>query len=160
MFEHAFIALHNKLLRHYTEILLSAQQMLDGVKIKAFSGNNRVPDIQKEIAALREQNHVLATLRTKGFLSDSKYQEQTAELQTKISRRKRELSRLTRSDAEDEALEQIGQLIHYFENRQNRMDAFEEEVFSEIVEKIMVIDEHTLEFWMLGGFHFTENTET
>ena len=39
-------------------------------------------------------------------------------------------------------------------------DAFEEEVFSEIVEKIMVIDEHTLEFWMPGGFHFTENTET
>ena len=160
VFENAFIALHNKLLRHYTEILLPAQQMLHGVKIKAFSGNSCVLDIQKEIAALREQNHVLATLRTKGFLSDSKYQEQTAELQTKISRRKRELSRLTRSDAEDEALEQIEQLIHYFENRQNRMDAFEEEVFSEIVEKIMVIDEHTLEFWMPGGFHFTENTET
>ena len=160
VFENAFTALHNKLLWHYTKILVPAQQMLHSVKIKAFSGNSRVLEIQNEIAALREQNHVLAALRTKGFLSDGKYQAQSAELQTKISRRKRELSRLTRSDEEDEALEQIGQLIRYFENRQNRMDTFEEDVFNEIVGKIIVIDEHTLEFRMSGGFHFTEHTET
>ena len=67
---------------------------------------------------------------------------------------------MTRSDEEDEALEQIGQLIRYFENRQKRMDTFEEDVFNEIVGKIIVIDEHTLEFRMSGGFHFTEHTET
>lgn len=152
----AFIALHNKLHSHHAEILIPVQQMLRDLKIKAFAGNSRVMDIQKEIAQLREQNHVLATLRTRGFLSDSKYQEQFAELHAKIFKLQRELNRMTRSDDEDESLEQIGHLIDYFEKRKEKMTEFEDEAFSELVDDILVKNNHELEFHLLGGFRFTE----
>lgn len=156
LFQKAFVALHNKLYSHYTEILLPTQQLLHDVKVRAFSGNSRVIDIQKEIAQLREQNHVLATLRTKGFLSDSKYQEQAADIHSKISRLQKELSRLTRSDDEDESLEQIGQLINHFEKRKEKMTEFEDEAFHELVVGILVKNKHELEFHLIGGFRFTE----
>ena len=58
---------------------------------------------------------------------------------------------------EDEALEQIDMLIDFFEKRENPMTEFEESAFESIVEKIVVIDQHELEFHLIGGIKFKEN---
>lgn len=97
-------------------------------------------DIHKEIAKLWEQTHVLARLKTKGFLDEVKYIEQTTELTAKINNLQAELKKLTRSDDEDDTLDQLEMLIDFFENRENPMTEFEESVFESIVEKIVVID--------------------
>ncbi len=39
---------------------------------------SNVMEIHKEIVKLKEQTHVLARLKTKGFLDNAKYLEQTA----------------------------------------------------------------------------------
>lgn len=88
----AFIRLHNKLCIYYEDILIPLQNELLQLKSRMCSRRTAVTQLRSEIFSLREQGHVLAELRTKGFLSDSKYQEQTAELQTKISRRKESFS--------------------------------------------------------------------
>ena len=77
-------------------------------------------DIHKEIAKLREQTHVLARLKTKGFLDEVKYIEQTTELTAKINKLQAELKKLTRSDDEDETLDQIDMMIDFFEKREKR----------------------------------------
>lgn len=114
-------------------------------------------DIHKEIAKLREQAHVLARLKTKGFLDEAKYLEQTTELTAKINKLQTELKKLTRSDDEDEMLEQIEMLIDFFEKRENIMIDFDESAFENIVEKIVVIDQYELEFHLIGGLKFKEN---
>ncbi|MEE5994392.1 MAG: recombinase family protein [Oscillospiraceae bacterium] len=155
-FQSAFIAMYNKLAVHYTEILLPVYQSLYDLKIKKFSGRNQVTNIQKEMAQLREQIHVLASLVTKGFLSNQKYQEQSAGLQTRIAKLQKELSRLTHADDEDDVLEQISELINYFENHPDKMTEFDENAFNCIVEKIIVHTENELEFHLIGDFHFKE----
>ena len=102
------------------------------------------------------QRHVLASLRTKGFLSNEKYQEQSTGLHTKITKLQKELFRLTRSDDEDESLEQLALLIDYLESQQNRTLEFDEDTFEYIVEQIVVRNQNELEFHLLGGIHFTE----
>ena len=72
-----YIKVFNTLVSHYKKILIPIQQMLQELKCKKYGGNVRVMDIHKEIAKLREQNHVIARLRTKGFLDEIKYQEQS-----------------------------------------------------------------------------------
>ena len=67
-----------------------------------------------------------------------------------------ELKRLTRSDDEDEALDQIEMLTDFFEKRENPMTEFEETVFEGIVDKIVVINQHELEFHLIGGLKFKE----
>ena len=152
----AFTQLFNKLSYHYREILLPVQNALSELKHKEFLENTRVSNIQLEIAKLREQNHVLASLRTKGFLSNEKYQEQSTGLHTKITKLQKELFRLTRSDDEDESLEQLVLLIDYLESHQNRTLEFDEDAFEYIVEQIVVRNQNELEFHLLGGIHFTE----
>lgn len=155
MIESAFIRLHNKLLYHYRSILLPIQQMLQELKCKKYGGNVQIMDIHKEIAKLREQNHVIARLRTKGFMDDVKYQEQTKELNAKIRKLQAELKKLTRSDDEDDVLEQLDMLIDYFEKREQMMVAFEPETFDSMVDRITA-DNTVLTFHLLGGIELKE----
>lgn len=96
-------------------------------------------------------------MKTKGFLDEAKYLEQTTELTAKINKLQTELKKLTRSDDEDEMLEQIEMLIDFFEKRENIMIDFDESAFENIVEKIVVIDQHELEFHLIGGLKLKEN---
>ena len=100
-----FIKLHNKLWHNYKQILVPLQASLQGLKIRRFNGNSNVMKIHKEIAKLKEQTHVLARLKTKGFLDNAKYIEQTTALTLKINKLQSELKKLTRSDDEDERLD-------------------------------------------------------
>ncbi|MBQ8010877.1 MAG: recombinase family protein [Oscillospiraceae bacterium] len=152
----AFIAMHNKLLQHHKEILLPLQSALQDLKLRKFSGNLRVMDIHKDIAKLREQVHVLSRLKTKGFLDEAKYQEQTTELNAKINRLQQELKRMTRSDEEDETLDQIEMLTDLFEKREHLMTEFEPDIFESIVGRIVVKSRNDLEFHLIGGLKFTE----
>lgn len=150
----AFIRLCNKLWHNYKVPL---QTSLQDLKLRKFSGQTQIMDVHKEIAKLREQTHVLARLKTKGFLDEVKYIEQTTELTAKINKLQAELKKLTRSDEEDEALDQIDMLIDFFEKREKPMTEFEESAFESIVEKIIVINQHELEFHLIGGLKFKEN---
>ena len=152
----AFIILCNKLWYNYKQILLPCQTALQDLKLKRFSGNSNVIEFQKEIAGLKEQTHVLARLKTKGFLNEAKYIEQTTELTAKINKLHSELKKLTRSDDEDETLNQIEMLIDFFEKRDKPMTEFEESAFESIVEKIVVINQHELQFHLIGGLKFKE----
>ena len=154
-FYQAFIRLHNKLLHHYRSILIPIQQMLQELKWKKYGGNVRVMDIHKEIAKLREQNHVIARLRTKGFMDEGKYQEQTKELNNKIRKLQAELKKITRSDDEDDVLEQLDMLVDYFEKREHMMVSFEPETFDSMVDKITA-NQNELTFHLLGGIELKE----
>ena len=152
----AFVRLCSKLWYNYKVILIPLQTALQDLKLRKFSGRTQVMDIHKEIAKLREQTHILARLKTKGFLDEAKYIEQTTELTAKINKLQAELKKLTRSDDEDETLEQIEMLIDFFERRDKPITEFEESAFESIVEKIVVIDQHKLEFHLIGGLKFKE----
>ncbi len=152
----AFIRLYNKLWYNYKQILVPLQTTLQDLKLRQFSGKTQVMDIHKEIAKLREQTHVLARLKTKGFLDEAKYIEQITELTAKINKLQTELKKLTRSDDEDETLDQIEMLIDFFERRNKPITEFEESVFESIIKKIVVINQKELEFNLIGGLKFTE----
>ena len=153
----AFICLCNKLWYNYQTVLIPLQTALQDLKLKKYSGQTQVMDIHKEIAKFREQTHVLARLKTKGFLDEAKYIEQTNELTAKINKLQTELKKLTRFDDEDETLDQIDMLVDFFEKMKNPMIEFEESAFESIVDKIVVIDHHELEFHLIGGLKFKEN---
>ena len=82
----AFVKLHNKLLYNYRQILTPLAVNLERVNLKSLSNNTDLLEIHKQIAKLKEQTHVLTRLRTKGFLDDVKYLEQTTELNSKIAK--------------------------------------------------------------------------
>lgn len=153
----AFITLHNKLWFNYKQILVPLQTVLQDLKLRRFSGNSNVMEIHKEIAKLKEQTHVLARLKTKGFLDNAKYLEQTSELNAKVNKLQSELKKFTHLDDEDETLDQLEMLIDYFEKREHSITDFDESAFEFLIEKIIVINQNKLEFYVIGGLKFKEN---
>ena len=113
-------------------------------------------EIHKEIAQLKEQIYVLARLKTKGFLDNAKYLEQTAEFNAKVNKLQLEMKKITHIDDEDETLEQIEMLIDYFEKQSNPISEFNELAFEFLIEKIVVINQNELEFHLIGGLKFKE----
>ena len=148
----AFIKLCNKLIYNYNHILLPLQDL----KLRRFSGNSNVMGIHKEIAKLKEQTHVLARLKTKGFLDNAKFLEQTSELNAKVNKLQSELKKIMHLDDEDETLDQIEMLIDYFEKQSDPITEFDESAFEFLVEKIVVINQNELKFHVIGGLKFTE----
>ena len=148
--------LHNKLLYIYRQILTPLAVNLERVNLKSLSNNTDLLEIHKQIAKLKEQTHVLARLKTKGFLDEAKYLEQTTELNSKTAKLQPEIKNLNVSDEEDEPLEQLDMLIGYFEKRQKLMVEFEESAFESIVDKIVVKNQNELEFHLIGGLELAE----
>jgi Asp-tRNA(Asn)/Glu-tRNA(Gln) amidotransferase C subunit len=150
------VKLHNKLLYNYRQILTPLAVNLERVNLKSLSNNTDLLEIHKQIAKLKEQTHVLARLKTKGFLDEAKYLEQTTELNSKTAKLQTEIKKLNVSDEEDETLEQLDMIIGYFEKRQKLMVEFEELAFESIVDKIVVKNQNELEFHLIGGLELAE----
>ncbi len=132
------------------------QIALQDLKMRRFSGNSNVMEIHKEIAKLKEQTHVLARLKTKGFLDNAKFLEQTAELNAKVNKLQSELKKITHLDDEEETLDQIEMLVDYFEKQDAPISEFDESAFENIVEKIVIINQNELVLHVMVGLKFKE----
>lgn len=95
-------------------------------------------------------------MKTKGFLDDVKYLEQTSEINAKVNKLRSELKEITYSDDESETLEQLEMLIDYFEKQSDPLMEFDDTVFEFLIEKIVVINQNELEFHVIGGLKFKE----
>lgn len=103
--ENTFIVLCNKLRRSYKDILVPARRTIYELKLRRFSNNNKALDIHREIADLKEQRHVISVMRGKGFLSEEKFQEQAAMLDTKLMKANQSLRKHNGSYDEDNTVE-------------------------------------------------------
>ena len=131
---------------------------LQELKNKKYGGNKQYIEINKEIAQLKEQTHVLARLKTKGFLDENKYIEQVTEINAKIEKLNREVRKIVRCDDEDEMIEQIKEIASIIENGTDLMMGFDDVMFESLIEKIIVKNQTEFEFNLIGGLKFTENS--
>lgn len=150
---HSSISLFNKLYSDYSELLVPIKHALQELEVRHAVGNNNIIELRRDILQLKEQLKVIATLRTKGFLNEAKFKEQSLEINNKIDKRSKDIRLLSQSD--DTALKQIEMLIDYFEKRSNLMIEFEPQAFEFLIDKIVVKD-NILEFHIMGGLIFTE----
>ena len=149
----AFIKLFNKIYSNYTELLLPIQKSLQELTIKQTTGRSDIIEIRRSLLQLKEQLNVIASLRTKGFLNEAKYKEESAEINNKIAKLNKNLRLLSQS--EETTLKDMDMLIDYFEKRSNLMIEFEPQAFEFLIDKIVVKD-NILEFHIMGGLIFTE----
>ena len=158
VFYTAFTAMYNKLKVNYRVIFTPMLTQLQELKNKKYGGNKQYIEINKEIAQLKEQTHVLARLKTKGFLDENKYIEQVTEINAKIEKLNREVRKIVRCDDEDEMIEQIKEIASIIENGTDLMMGFDDVMFESLIEKIIVKNQTEFEFNLIGGLKFTENS--
>ena len=154
--ENTFTVMCNKLRRTYKDILIPARKSLNEIKLRKLGGDSSLIEIYKQIADLKEQQHVLTVMRRKNFMTEEKYQAQSAALDIKLMKLNGELRRHTKSSDEDSIISQLDILIDCFENMTEDTEQFDEELFSMIIENMVIVENRKIEFRLIGGMRFAE----
>ena len=142
----AFIKVYNSLLSNVEYIIKPVYDSLQELEIKQAKGNKKIIELRRNILKLKEQLKVVATLRTKGFLNEAKFKEQSLEINNKIDKLSKDIRLL--SQTEYTTLKDIEMLIDYFEKREHIMIEFEPQAFEFLIDKIVVKD-NILEFHIM-----------
>ncbi|MEG0049977.1 MAG: recombinase family protein, partial [Clostridia bacterium] len=152
----AFARLYNKLKQSYASILLPMLSQLEKLQELKTRGNPAINTINKQIADLSEQNHVMTGLLSKGILDSALFISQTDELNRKIRTLKQTKARLLAEQESDGVLEKTEDLVEIIENGPDRISGMEKTLFREMVEQITAHDACTVNFTLINGLVLTE----
>ena len=151
----ATLRLHNKLALHAAELLQPLLDQLRGIRERELRSNQRLSDIDKEIANISGQNLVLIRLKSKGCIDSALALSQADGL----GRRLRDLRRLHRKVLEaadgDEQIQTTEAMLDYLEGAQWQTEVTPE-LFENLVERITVISAEEVKFRLLNGLELTE----
>ena len=112
--------------------------------------------ITKEIAQLTEQNHILTKLRERNLLTLDSFLAKNAELTARLSELKHQRRLLLESqDAENDVLEQLRELMRILKEAEIQ-DGFDEQLFADTVERVLVDSQQQLRFRLIGGLELAE----
>lgn len=152
----SFVRMYHKLKLNYKILIQPLITQLEDFKNKKFLSNISFLDISKEIAQMKEQTHVLTRLKTKGYLDEGKYLEQSSEINAKIYNLTKKLNKITHQEDKDEVIDQIKDLAELIDNGTNLMTEFDEVMFENMVEKIVLLSQTEIEFQLYGGLKLNE----
>lgn len=116
---------------------------------------NEIKRIDKEITDLSAKNFVVAKLYTNGILSATEYTKQTSEIGNEIKILRAERKKKLSADVAELCLCELNELNETICGYA-LTSRFDEKLFEEIVEKIVVEDKGKLIFFLKGGITATE----
>ena len=127
------------------------------VRLQEYGGDNqeRIQELDKSIAQLSAQNHVIAKLYNSGVLNQVEYAEQSSEIETSLSELRAKKHSLLHMNNDDNTTEEVKE-FHQLINDCNPTAAFDKELFDQIIKRIEVIDSTRICFITLGNIKLTE----
>lgn len=154
-FYNAFVRMFNKLTAHYQEIITPAYRQLQWLSDIGELANTQVAEIRKEIAEQKAQCHLLSQLNAQGVLDTVYFTSRSQELDRNLVQLHKQLHAMLNSDEDEERLGKLKKLIAILESSE-QITEFDEEKFSDIVERIIVLSEKEIRFELIGGIAFNE----
>lgn len=151
----AVLRLHNKLALHAAEILQPLLDQLREVRERELRSNQRLSDIDKEIASISGQNLVLTRLKSKGCIDSALALSQSDELGLKLRDLRRLRRKLLEAAGEGNGLKAIEAMLDYLEGAQ-WADEITPELFEDLVERITAASADEVRIRLLNGLELTE----
>lgn len=150
----AFIRMVNKLNTNRQTILLPLEEGL--VKLQGLDSNHpKMDQLNEQLAALMEQSHVLSRLRSIGYVDSVLFMERSRELMQTIADVKEQKSRLLKDSSLSQPISQTRMLNQLLE-KQAVLEEFDEQLFQQIVNKIVVNTKRQLTFQLSNGLELAE----
>lgn len=149
----AFILMYNKLRRFEKEIIDKTISQLLNLREKVAGQNTEISQIDSEIASLCDKNNTYTELHIKGIIDDVSYFERTSELKYKITELRNKRIKMLNADEDERLIEEFRVLKEILEDYQKVILFFDNNLFSAIIEKVLVSNNDTITFVTKGGLH-------
>ena len=151
----AFTMMVYKLKASRESLLEKLIQRLEYLQSRTSENIERIRQIDKEIADLSAKNLVVTRLHTSGVLGTAEFTAQTSEIGNKITELRIERRKKLQEDENDmliDTMKSLNETIKEYEPS----GTFDEVLFEQIVEKIIVDDSSKITFHLIGGLTLTE----
>lgn len=157
-FENAFLRLYYKLRNYGIPVLTQLRTDLQTAQDGKLLWSLDIVELNKQIADIVRQERLLAQLKQQGLVDPDIYIARGNTLAEQLRTAKLEKERLLDAE-EDEAIRQTQALLEALEKGPEFLDAFDGELFRELVEKIVVESSECLRFRLINGLELTESIE-
>lgn len=155
--EEAFYRLYYKL-KHHTEILEQMLSDLQTIRERRMLWSPDIVSLNKKISELSSQNQTLAFLKQQDLVDSDIFISQSNELTKQLRQAKLEKGRLLDAES-DQTAQQTQEILTLLENGPDFLNAFDAELFGELVEKIIVESNDSLRFHLRNGLELRESIE-
>ena len=120
--------------------------------------SENIVEINKQISDIASQERLLTQLKQQGSVDPDIFISRSNLLAERRRELKLQKERILRSE-EDHTIQQTQDLLDVLEGGPDWLDDFDEQLFSDLVEKIVVVDNEKLCFRLLNGLEVTEKIE-
>ena len=151
----AFTDMVIKLKANQEELLGMLIRQIEAMQNRTSRNQERIRQIDKEIADLGAKNLVITRLHTSGVLGAADYSKQTSEISNRITDLRIERRKKLTEDEDDELLDTIKELNGILEEYEPTTE-FDNDLFEQIVQSITVNDNTQITFRLLGNIELTE----
>lgn len=156
--EAAFLRMYWKLKNQGMGILTQMLTSFQTLRNRRMLWSPDVIEQNKRISELLSQNQMLTTLKQQGLIDPDFFISQSNALAEQIRTAKLKKDRLLVADS-DNTIAQTQELIEILETGPDFLDAFDAELFGELVDKIIVDSNEQLRFRLKNGLELTETIE-
>lgn len=147
---------HQKIRNGRDLILRPVLTQLKELQERGVRADQRLGEIDAEIAKLTDQNLVLTRLKSKGYMDSDLYLSQMDELNA----RARELRRLRRGilekTGEDEQIRRTEEMLDYLENSDGWTEELDPIIFSVLIDRLYLTSEGSIRIRLQNGLEVEE----
>lgn len=151
----AFLRMADKLADNRQYLLGTLISQIEQLRERTSQNTEVIRQIDRELADLAARNLVITRLHTAGVLTAADYTAQADEIGNKITELRIQRRKKLSEDEDDELLDDLRSLDEIM-SEYIPTTTFDEELFSQIVERITVDDSSKITFKLMGGIELTE----
>ena len=156
--EQAFLRLYYRLKHYGIDVLTQLISDLYAARTGSLLWSENIVEINKQISDIASQERLLTQLKQQGSVDPDIFISRGNLLAERRRELKLQKGRILRSE-EDHTIQQTQDMLDVLESGPDWLDDFDEQLFSDLVEKIMVVDNEKLCFRLLNGLEVTEKIE-
>lgn len=151
-----FTLLVNKLAAHREYILTPMIRQFERMQNRNNTTQSKIYEIDRQIAELNEQNHIIAKHRSQGFIDAAEYAAQSGAVNNRVGTLRAERRKLLAEDENDEMIDNLKTLDAALADQNDVRTEFDENLFADIVTGITAVSNTELRFRLIGGLELTE----
>lgn len=151
----AFVETYNKLRFFEKEVIDPALSQINQLKKQVSMQNNEMLQIDSEIAKLCERLETYADLQQKGVLDNATVMERTSEAQYKLDNLRKKRQKLLTENEDEQKTDELAAVKDILKHYPKVIFDFDEILFADIVEKVIIDKNGNIVFRIKGGLELT-----
>ena len=156
--KHSYLTMWNKLVSNYVDIL---NPLLESLKKLRVSEEQEIQifELNNKIKELIEQSKILSRIVQKGYIDSAVFMEKKNILNIQIMECKKKRDLILDNNGFESEIEGTNKLIQLIKYNPNILEKYQEEIFINAVDKILIGKNGEITFRLINRLELTENIE-